>query len=534
MLEDIINENRYPIVFIGSGMSRRYLDNFPNWNELLEEYWAKLQGNKSFYWYKRSIKNSSELNNKSESEKNFITNIRTASYIQEKFDDLFFQGKIIVDGLSDEAAFKGNISPFKFDVANRFKTYTVKDSMKDELKYFSDFLKKAKVIVTTNYDPFIENLLEQNNSKPNIFVGQKGFFDPSTDWGELFKIHGCISDPNSIVITEDDYKKYDTNSILISAKILVNMIESPILFLGYSLSDRNVRSLLRDFASQLPQEDIRKTTNRIAIVSFDKTEHDLSQEMMRDQELDIGYLLIKTDNYKKLYEQISTINEGLSPHEVLRYQKAIKNIIVAAGSKGRLDAVLVSPNQMQDLESQIQEGKNIVVALGNKKNIFVFPDIVSYINDYLFELNDFLPTIALNFAAKDGSRITKTPFRRYLINNEISHLGLDEDIIRKLNNKIETTPTLDTLIASVPNYCKKEYNSICNIKKDCHSQIKLTNEIIYNIKKLDSNDLDAFIKKEAFPLFVKSVKENTSIKSNLRKLFYAYDLLINGDHELIQ
>ncbi|VDZ04807.1 Uncharacterised protein [Escherichia coli] len=29
----------YPIVFIGSGISKRYLENYPTWEELLNEYW---------------------------------------------------------------------------------------------------------------------------------------------------------------------------------------------------------------------------------------------------------------------------------------------------------------------------------------------------------------------------------------------------------------------------------------------------------------------------------------------------------------
>lgn len=35
-------QNHYPIVFIGSGISKRYLANFPSWLELLEEYWTKI------------------------------------------------------------------------------------------------------------------------------------------------------------------------------------------------------------------------------------------------------------------------------------------------------------------------------------------------------------------------------------------------------------------------------------------------------------------------------------------------------------
>ena len=41
----------------------------------------------------------------------------------------------------------------------------------------------------------------------NIKVGNKGLFSTGAEFGELYKIHGSTSDPNSIVITEDDYKK---------------------------------------------------------------------------------------------------------------------------------------------------------------------------------------------------------------------------------------------------------------------------------------------------------------------------------------
>lgn len=311
------------------------------------------------------------------------------------------------------------------------------------------------------------------------------------------------------------------------------MIEAPIMFLGYSLSDRNVRKLLSDFASQLPNEDIRKTINRISIIDYSPNEERILEEMMRDHELDIGYLLIKTDNYKSFYEQISTINEGLSPHEVLRYQKAIKDIVISAGSKGKLDSVLVSPNQMEDLEEQIREGKNIVVALGNKKNIFVFPDIVSYIQDYIFNANEFLPTIALTFAAKDGNKRTKTPFRKYLKENEVHSLGLSDSVIKKLKNKINESPSLNHIIDNLSSYYKKEHNSLEEIERCNYNQTRLVNIIIYNIHRISPEDLDSYIKEKAFPQFAQSVKNSTNIRSDLRKLFYAYDLLVNGDHEII-
>ena len=89
LLKDIIENNSYPIVFIGSGISKRYLENSPTWSTLLEEYWQQLGEKSSIFSYMRSIKK--ELKDTiSDNEKDFIVNIKTASYIKQKYDDLFF------------------------------------------------------------------------------------------------------------------------------------------------------------------------------------------------------------------------------------------------------------------------------------------------------------------------------------------------------------------------------------------------------------------------------------------------------------
>ncbi|EGP5417055.1 hypothetical protein D3I17_14630, partial [Enterococcus faecium] len=90
MIKDIIQSNRYPIVFIGSGISKRYLKDFPNWNDLLKEYWAKIKEPTNFYNYMRTLKSSANLAKESESDKEFHIHTLTASYIQERFDDLFY------------------------------------------------------------------------------------------------------------------------------------------------------------------------------------------------------------------------------------------------------------------------------------------------------------------------------------------------------------------------------------------------------------------------------------------------------------
>lgn len=59
--------------------------------------------------------------------------------------------------------------------------------------------------------------------------------------GEIYKIHGSCNNSESIVITENDYSVYNKRNAYLSAKLLTIFLEHPIIFLGYSLNDSNIK-----------------------------------------------------------------------------------------------------------------------------------------------------------------------------------------------------------------------------------------------------------------------------------------------------
>jgi len=61
--------------------------------------------------------------------------------------------------------------------------------------------------------------------------------------GEIFKIHGCITDPAGIVLTDDDYEDWNNKKKYLSAKLLTYFLEHPVLIIGYSAQDPNVLSI---------------------------------------------------------------------------------------------------------------------------------------------------------------------------------------------------------------------------------------------------------------------------------------------------
>lgn len=528
MIKDIIKDNNYPIIFIGSGMSKRYLKNFPTWLMLLEEYWSLLEEDNSIYSFMRSIQQSSELSELSEFDKNFQVNVKTASYIQKRFDDLFFSAKIEVPGLDEKTAFSKSISPFKYSISQRFSKYEINQEMADELILYSNFLAKAKVIVTTNYDTFIEDALDKIEKKPTVYVGQEGFFDESQNWAELFKIHGDVNTPNSIVITDEDYNAYDKNSILISAKILSNLIYSPIIFLGYSLSDRNVQKLLSDFSSQLPSNDLRKNCNRITIIEFDEEQNDLSEQIVNNTDLGISHGLIKTNNFSNLYEQISEINQGLTPHEINKYQSMIKNIILTAGHKGKLDSYLVSPKDMKNFSDPLQNSR-LVVAIGDKKNMFVNPSLPDYIDDYFYDDASFLPEVSFKVIANENPK-ARLPFVKHLkYYNPQSADFLNTRDRNKLANRLQSMGKLSDIINTIPKQNKKVYSNLQKILDSKGNDSKKLEIIAYNIERLDKKKVWDYIKKNILTTFRNNYNNGTPIVSQQRRLLLAYDLLINGD-----
>jgi SIR2-like domain len=74
--------------------------------------------------------------------------------------------------------------------------------------------------------------------------------DPSEQHPILLKLHGALNYPESIVVTDEDYlvfiqKMSDRHQHPIHQNILARLNNWPVLFIGYSLKDYNLRLLFR-------------------------------------------------------------------------------------------------------------------------------------------------------------------------------------------------------------------------------------------------------------------------------------------------
>lgn len=518
ILDILIKKNEFPIIFVGSGIPRRYLVKYPCWEELLEELWSKT-GNSNFYGY-LSQKKDETLEKGVAENIDFEVNIEVASEIEKTFNHEFYKDNIVVEGLTQKDSYKSGLSPFKKQLANRFSKYQVKESYAKELELFRKMLIKSQMILTTNYDSFIEDQYNIESSHPiKKYIGQKGFFQQTIGYSELYKIHGCFTDPNSLVIGKKDYVKYDENSVLISAKVISMLLHSPIIFMGYSLTDRNVRKLIRSFTMALSEREKQELEKRLLLIQWDEGNQNIEEEIVSDPELGCRLTVLKTDNYGEIFEKLSEIDQGVAPSEVRRYQHVIKKLIIENGKSGGLQSVLLSPSELDDLEEGIID-KNIVVAIGDSKLIFKMPNIVEYILDYVSDEQDQNSDTILRFIASQNNAIL--PFWKYLSNEKIDKCNLAESEKNKLRKRLATYSDLSSQTNALQ--FKETYNSLGEIKsqhfKEYHEHIVVS----YNIDMLGLEVVKDYLIQE-----LKKVKDKgeITVSTQLRRLALIYDFKKN-------
>ena len=220
-----------PILFVGSGFTKRYASG-PNWEELLTLL-AKACPliDKEFAYYHQTYGGDLKKIGSAFAEKylEWAWGKGKSKFPPEYFTadapaDIFLK-HTIADLLKDLGPVKGSYGSKELDAEI------------EALKNIS-----AHAIVTTNYDEVIEPLFTDYKR----IIGQKVMREPYLSIGEIFKIHGCRTEPASIIISDADYKRFDEDQKYLSAKLLTYFVEHPLIFIGYRADDPNIKAILYD------------------------------------------------------------------------------------------------------------------------------------------------------------------------------------------------------------------------------------------------------------------------------------------------
>jgi hypothetical protein len=99
-------------------------------------------------------------------------------------------------------------------------------------------------VITTNYDRLIERAFSDGGKRCGTIVRE----DDLTRMRDVnvVKIHGCVTHLDTIVITEEDYYRWLITDSEIKTLVRLWFLQRPIVFIGFSLSDPNLRQLYYD------------------------------------------------------------------------------------------------------------------------------------------------------------------------------------------------------------------------------------------------------------------------------------------------
>ncbi|MGP6835904.1 SIR2 family protein [Klebsiella pneumoniae] len=341
----------HPVLFIGTGFSLRYLQNSFSWNGLLEFISFELTENEEFYY---DLKAESMVNGEysydllaSKLELEF--NKRLAEDRKGKFvkiNDIFYDS--MKEGIK--------LSRFKIYLTQLLTPLMIKPEKSNEIDALIRARKNIGSVITTNYDRLCEKFFEFNPLIGNDIL-------LSNPYGSVYKIHGCVSDSNNIIITREDYDNFNNKYELIRAQLLSIFIHNPIIFIGYSISDSNIKSLLKTIFSyvNLNTALAKKIRDNFLLVeyapdnqSIEITEHDIDIEGMAT----IRINKIKTDNYTAIYDALSKLVLPVSAMDIRKVQK-VWNTIKSGGE--------IKVNITENIDELKNE--DMVLAVGSEKTV---------------------------------------------------------------------------------------------------------------------------------------------------------------------
>jgi len=205
-------KNNNLIFFIGAGISR--ISNYPQWGELVDKYYMNLYGEQ-----------------------------KGNSYSSDEYLRI---PQIFYDVEGPQAYEKILEDVFSVD--------------RDTNSIHKKILAMNPVhILTTNYDNLIEKACWERGQYLSVISSEEDVAN-ATSSRYLLKVHGDFSKGykgEHVVLKESDYMNYERDFPLISNLMKTLMATHTIVFIGYSLSDYNINSLL-NWVRQLQKDGYNK------------------------------------------------------------------------------------------------------------------------------------------------------------------------------------------------------------------------------------------------------------------------------------
>jgi len=292
-----------PFLFVGSGFSRRYLG-IEDWEGLLRRFCGPI---KDFGYY--SSRANGDLP-------------KTASFMASDYNEWWWSSPDSADSRARSSeTVKNQSDALKVDIAGYVADLTLENARQsefgNEIASFSDIAIDG--IITTNWDTLLEELFPDYK----VFVGQQELlFSNPQAIGEIYKIHGSVSDPTTLVLTGEDYEAFSSRNPYLAAKLVTIFVEHPIIFLGYSIADLHIRELITSIAQCLTQDKISIFQENLIFVQRAKADEvpGIEKTTIQSDAFSVTMMVAKVSDFGQVYSALSGARRKI-PARILRFFK---------------------------------------------------------------------------------------------------------------------------------------------------------------------------------------------------------------------
>jgi hypothetical protein len=354
------NFNTLPFLFVGSGISIRYLG-LENWEGLLRKF-ANLTKNNE-YAFEMYLQQA-----EAEGYKEGVLP-KVAELIEKEFNKIWF---VDTKYKNSRECYKSDVqkgtSPFKIEIA-RYMAASC-ENMKKEYSQEVDMLKeigKKSIggVITTNYDCFVDKIFNEYT----VYIGQEELiFSTIQGIAEIYKIHGCCTKPESIVINEKDYINFSEKNTYLAAKILTIFLEHPIIFMGYSISDKNIENILKAIVGCLSLSNLAKLKERLIFIEWNNTDEPDSLSTYSksfDDGKAIDMTRIRIKDYTILYRVLLENKAKYSARVLRRLKRDIYELVLTSKPRGRMRVIELEEDDKLD-EVDMVIGVGVISEFGAK------------------------------------------------------------------------------------------------------------------------------------------------------------------------
>ncbi|AKZ62105.1 hypothetical protein F506_04975 [Herbaspirillum hiltneri N3] len=389
-----------PFLFVGSGFSRRYLG-LEDWKGLLSRFCVT---GKPFEYYLAAGDGDYP---------------RAARALSQDFNEYWWTApEFAVSVERYSAKIKDSTSALRIEICSYLNSLMDVEVHRGSLQQEIELLSSLNVdgIITTNWDTFLEKLFP--DYKPYIGQDELLFSNPQ-EIGEIYKIHGCSTRPDTLILTSDDYAKFNDKNPYLAAKLIAVFVEHPVVFVGYSISDNNVSGLLRSISLCVGKENLEKLRRNLIFVQRleEGGTAGISDTYLTIDGVQIPLVLISTNDYSEVYRALASTKRKI-PARVLRYCKEqLYELVRSLEPEKKLAVVnLDEMDNKEDVEFLVGVGVTQLTGANNIAQVgYDALEVSDLIEDLLHDNRDFDPALVLGSIIKQTGRNTQyVPVFKYL------------------------------------------------------------------------------------------------------------------------